>query len=125
MDRFSELNSTALKEFVWFSLLSTLADTHLYCETEERLKQRSRKIELKLWVNLVFELCMPSAPPRLLSFLTGDMRLVAMIKIKVNKNSRDMATLFDFCSLSRPEVNGNSARSLKNTSRCLIYARQS
>ena len=37
-------------------------------EAEERLKQRSRKIELKLWVNLVCELCMPSAPPRLFSF---------------------------------------------------------
>ena len=53
------------------------------------------------------------------------MRLVAIIEIKANKNSRDMTTMFDFYSLSRPEVNDNSVRSLQNLSRCLNYARQS
>ena len=113
------------------NFLSTLAFIDLYCETirdgetEERLKQRSRKIDLKLWDNLVFELCMPSAPPRLLSFSCRDMKLVAMIEIEVNKNQRDMATLFDFCSISRSEVNGKSACNLQNPARCLNHARQS
>ena len=86
MDRFSTLISSALIRVCVASLLFTLAFIDLYCETkdilnvfgetrevfpgetEERFKLRSRKIELKLWDNLVFELCMPSAPPQLLSF---------------------------------------------------------